>query len=46
LVGAENDFDEEMMMAMDSVLVMAFSCLFQRKQVQRFAPLDRACKDE
>jgi hypothetical protein len=27
-------------------IAMAFSCLFQHKQANRFASLDNACKDE
>jgi hypothetical protein len=33
------------MMVMDNAFVVSFSCLFQCKQVQRFTPLDRSCKD-
>ena len=34
----------KMLMTMDNAIAVAFSCLFQHKQAQRFAPLDRACK--
>jgi hypothetical protein len=35
----------KILMTMDNAIAVAFSCLFQHKQAQRFAPLDRACKD-
>jgi hypothetical protein len=37
--------DASFPMTMDNAIAVAFSCLFQHKQVQCFAPLDRACKD-
>jgi hypothetical protein len=30
---------------MDNAIAVAFSCLFQQELAQRFAPLDRVCKD-
>jgi hypothetical protein len=33
------------MMIMDNVLAVPFSCPFQQKQAQRFVPLEKACKD-
>jgi hypothetical protein len=38
-------FFNRVMMTMDNAIAVAFSCLFQHKQAQRFMPLDRACKD-